>query len=72
LILWFGDGPLKSKWVKIAFVVLYLIAANVLPFTKLLAGSYFNVLQSYLLLAACGMFAILVMIKHQFKPEPSI
>jgi len=71
LILWFGENPLKSIWIKIAFVAFYLIAANIFPFTKFLAGSYFNILQSYLLLAACGMFVILVMIKHQFTPATS-
>jgi len=71
LILWFGNSQLKSVWIKITFVALYLIAANVFPFTKLLAGSYLNILQSYLLLAATGMFIILVMIKHQFKSGSS-
>lgn len=72
LILWFGDGPLKSIWAKIAFVAFYLIAANVFPFTKFIADSYFNILQSYLFLAACGMFILLVLIKHQSKPTASI
>jgi len=71
LILWFGNGPLKNIWAKIAFVTYYLLAANVIPFTKFLASSYFNVLQSYLLFAACGVFALLVAIKHQSKPDPS-
>jgi hypothetical protein len=69
LILWFGNAPLKSIWAKIAFVTCYLFAANVIPFTKFLAGTYLNVLQSYLFFAACGMFIILVLIKHQVKPD---
>ncbi len=64
LILWFGNTPLKNTWIKITFVVLYLIAANVFPFAKFVAGSYFNILQSYLLIAASGMFVILWLIKH--------
>ncbi len=65
LILWFGDTPLKSIWAKVAFVTCYLVAANVFPFTKYLADSYLNIVQSYLFFAACGIFAILVLIKHQ-------
>jgi len=64
LILWFGNTPLKNTWIKSTFVVLYLIAANVFPFAKFVAGSYFNILQSYLLIAASGMFVILWLIKH--------
>jgi alpha-1,2-mannosyltransferase len=71
LILWFGDSPLKSIWAKVAFVICYLLAANVIPFTKFLAGSYLNILQSYLFFAACGVFIMLVLIKHQFKYKPS-
>jgi alpha-1,2-mannosyltransferase len=71
LILWFGDSPLKSIWAKAAFVICYLLAANVIPFTKFLAGSYLNILQSYLFFAACGVFIMLVLIKHQFKYKPS-
>jgi hypothetical protein len=69
LILWFGDTPLKSKWIKSAFVLFYLVAANVFPFTKFVADSYFNVLQSYLLMAACGLFLIVLLIKHPFKTK---
>ncbi|MBI5954851.1 MAG: DUF2029 domain-containing protein [Chloroflexi bacterium] len=64
LVLWFGDSPLKGNWVKAAFVLCYLVAANVFPFAKYVADSYFNVLQSYLLMAACGLFLILLLIKH--------
>jgi alpha-1,2-mannosyltransferase len=71
LILWFGDSPLKSIWAKVAFVICYLFAANVIPFTKFLADSYLNILQSYLFFAACGVFILLVLIKHQFKLGPS-
>jgi hypothetical protein len=67
LILWFGNSSLKSIWVKIAFVFCYLVAANVIPFTKFLANSYLNVLQSYLFLAACGVFILLLLIKHPRK-----
>ena len=67
LVLWFGESPLKNIWAKIAFVTCYLFAANVIPFTKFLADSYLNILQSYLFLAACGVFTLLVLIKHQFK-----
>jgi len=69
LILWFGDTPLKSIWLKIAFVAFYLIAANIFPFAKFVADSYFNVLQSYLLFAASGLFIILLLIKHRLKPR---
>jgi alpha-1,2-mannosyltransferase len=72
LVLWFGESPLKSTWVKIAFITCYLFAANVIPFTKLFAGSYFNILQSYLFLAACGVFILLILIKHQFKFTPHV
>jgi hypothetical protein len=68
LILWFGDGALKSIWAKIAFITCYLIAANAFPFTKFLADSYLNILQSYLLFAALGLFVILLLIKHRPKP----
>ncbi len=68
LILWFGD-VLKNNWGKIAFVVFYLVAANVFPFTKFVANSYFNILQSYLLIAAFGLFLILLMIKHPLKSK---
>ncbi len=68
LILWFGNTPLKNTWIKITFVVLYLIAANIFPFAKFVAGGYFNVLQSYLLIAASGMFVILWLIKHLPRP----
>jgi hypothetical protein len=71
LILWFGDSPLKSIWSKIAFITCYLIAANVFPFTKFIAGSYLNILQSYLFFAACGVFILLALIKHQLKLGPS-
>jgi len=71
LILWFGDVPLKSVWLKIAFVVCYLIAANVFPFAKFVADSYLNVLQSYLLFAASGLFLILLLIKHPLKSKAS-
>jgi len=67
LVLWFGESPLKHIWAKIAFVTCYLFAANVIPFTKFLADSYLNILQSYLFLAACGVFILLILIKHQFK-----
>jgi hypothetical protein len=66
LILWFGDVPLKSMWIKAAFILCYLVAANVFPFVKFVADSYFNVLQSYLLFAASGLFVILLLIKHPF------
>jgi len=72
LILWFGDVPPKNVWLKIAFVACYLVAANVFPFTKFLAGSYLNVLQSSLLFAASGLFIILLLIKHPLKPETSV
>jgi hypothetical protein len=71
LMLWFGDVPLKSMWVKIAFVLFYLVAANVFPFAKFVADSYFNILQSYLLMAACGLFLILLLIKHPVKSKVS-
>jgi hypothetical protein len=64
-ILWFGESPLKTKWAKIAFVACYLVAANIFPFANLLAESYLNVLQSYLFFAACGVFGLLVLIKHK-------
>jgi hypothetical protein len=64
LIMWFGDSSLKGIWPKAAFVLCYLVAANVFPFAKFVADSYFNVLQSYLLIAACGLFVILLLIKH--------
>lgn len=67
LILWFGVTPLKATWAKIAFVICYLLAANVIPFAKFLADSYLNILQSYLFLAACGIFGLLILIKHQVK-----
>jgi alpha-1,2-mannosyltransferase len=70
LILWFGDVPHGNNWAKIGFVLLYLIAANVFPFTKFVAGSYLNILQSYLLIAACGLFVILVFIKHRPDTKP--
>jgi hypothetical protein len=69
LILWFGDSPFKNIWAKIAFIICYIIAANTFPFTKFLAGSYLNVLQSYLLFAASGVFILLVLVKHQVKFE---
>jgi alpha-1,2-mannosyltransferase len=71
LILWFGNGPLKSIWAKVAFVLCYLTAANVFPFTKFIADTYLNFLQSYLFLAAFGVFIMLLLTKHQFKPGPS-
>ena len=67
LTMWFGDTPLKNTWAKAAFVLLYLVAANVFPFTKFIADSYINVLQSYLLIAASGLFLILLLIKHPIK-----
>jgi hypothetical protein len=69
LILWFGNSMLKNVWAKITFVTCYLIAANVIPFTKLLEGSYLNILQSYLFFAAFGVFILLVFIKHQPLPN---
>jgi hypothetical protein len=65
LILWFGDMPLKSTWIKVAFVAFYLVAANVFPFAKFVADSYLNVLQSYLFFSALGLFIILLLIKHR-------
>ncbi|CAG1007400.1 hypothetical protein ANAEL_03531 [Anaerolineales bacterium] len=67
LILWFGNSPFKSSWIKAAFVIFYLVAANVFPFAKFVAESYFNILQSYLLMAASGLFFILLLIKHPRK-----
>lgn len=67
LMIWFGDVPLKSVWGKAAFVLFYLVAANVFPFTKFIADSYINVLQSYLLIAAGGLFLLLLLIKHPRK-----
>ncbi len=64
LMLWYGNVPAKNNWIKTAFVLFYLTAANVFPFTKFIANSYFNFLQSYLLMAACGLFLILLLIKH--------
>jgi hypothetical protein len=69
LALWFGDVPLKNKSAKVAFVTCYLFVANIVPFTKLLAGSYLNILQSYLLFAACGVFILLILIKHRTQPD---
>jgi hypothetical protein len=69
LILWFGENPLKNIWVKIAFVTCYLVAANVFPFIKFTAFSYLNILQSYLFFAACGVFILLLLIKHQPNPK---
>jgi len=71
-ILWFGNHTFKGGAAKVIFLVLYLIAANVFPFTKFLAGSYLNVLQSYLFFAALGMFVLLMLIKHQFTLKPSV
>ena len=71
LILWFGEGPLKNMWMKIAFVTCYLVAANVFPFVKFTAFSYLNILQSYLFFAACGVFILLLLIKHQPNPKSS-
>ncbi len=71
LMFWFGDAPLKSAWGRTAFVLFYLVAANVFPFTKFVADSYFNVLQSYLLMAASGLFLILLLIKHPPKGKTS-
>jgi hypothetical protein len=68
LILWFGDSSLKSIWAKIAFITCYLLAANVYPFAKFMANSYLNVLQSYLFFAACGVFMLLILVKHKPKP----
>ena len=71
LILWFGKNPLQNIWVKIAFVTCYLVAANVFPFVKFTAFSYLNILQSYLFFAACGVFILLLLIKHQPNPKSS-
>ena len=70
LILWFGDSPFKGSF-KAAFVLFYLLAANVFPFTKFVADSYLNILQSYLFMAASGLFLILLLIKHPFKSQTS-
>jgi alpha-1,2-mannosyltransferase len=72
LILWFGDVPLKNIWIKVAFVTFYLVAANVFPFAKFTADSYLNILQSYLLIAATGIFIILLAIKHLPKPSANV
>ena len=64
LSLWYGEAVSKNLWTKIAFVVCYLLAANVIPFTKFVADSYLNVLQSYLFFAASGVFILLIMVKH--------
>jgi len=72
LVLWFGESPLKHGWVKITFITCYLFATNVIPFTKLFAGSYLNIVQSYLFLAACGVFILLILIKYQVKLKPSL
>lgn len=64
LMMWFGNVLSKSGWAKAAFLLFYLTAANIFPFAKFVADSYFNVLQSYLLMAACGLFLILLSIKH--------
>lgn len=69
LMLWVGETTLKNTWAKASFVLFYLIAANVFPFTKFIADSYINVLQSYLLMAACGLFLILLLIKHPIKSK---
>ena len=71
LVLWFGESPLNQTWAKIVFVVCYLFAANEMPFTELLANSYLNILQSYLFFAACGVFILLILIKHEFKFIPT-
>jgi len=71
LILWFGNTALQSMWAKIVFVICYLFAANIIPFTNLLAPSYLNIFQSYLFIAACGVFILLVLIKHQFLTQPA-
>lgn len=70
LILWFGN-VLNNNWIRIAFILLYLVAANVFPFAKFVADSYFNFLQSYLLMAASGLFLILLLIKHPRKDKSS-
>jgi hypothetical protein len=72
LMIWFGDIPLKSVWAKVALVLFYVVAANVFPFTKFIAGSYINILQSYLLMAAGGLFLILLLIKHPRKSAANI
>jgi len=71
LILWFGDSPFKGSWIKVVFVLFYLVTANVFPFTKFVADSYFNILQSYLLMATSGLFLILLLIKHPRKDTTS-
>jgi len=72
LVLWFGNNNApKNIWGKIVFILCYLVAANLFPFTNLLARSYLNILQSYLLLASCGVFILLILTKHQFRPGPN-
>ncbi len=66
LFIWVGESFGKSIWAKITFVICYLLAANVIPFTKFVADSYLNILQSYLFFAAGGAFIMLAMVKHQF------
>jgi len=65
LVLWFGNSTLRSKWAKIAFVAMYLTAANFIPVASLLAPTYFNVIQSYLFFAACGVFILLWIEKNK-------
>lgn len=67
LILWYSDHGIKNNWGKIVLVACYLVAANAIPFTNLLAETYLNFVQSYLFFAACGVFALLVFVKHQFN-----
>lgn len=66
LFLWYGESLGGRLWAKVGFVVCYLLAANVIPFTKFVADSYLNILQSYLFLAAGGVFLMLALVKHQF------
>jgi alpha-1,2-mannosyltransferase len=63
-MLWFDRQFLGRDRLRIAAVLCFLVASNYIPFVNWFAGSAFNVLQSYLLMAALTVFVILMIVRR--------
>jgi alpha-1,2-mannosyltransferase len=63
-MIWFGKEFVRSHRLRIVVILCFFLSSNFIPFANRFAYGYFNFLQSYLLIAALAVLAVLVVARR--------
>jgi hypothetical protein len=64
-LLWFGNTFAESHRSRLVFVICFLLSSNFISTINILAPTFLNFLQSYLLFAALGVFVLLLNVRRR-------